>query len=264
MRPHHIMCVQNYIGHGYSKEFCAHMDEVISKLHSNPQIMITDCCDDICIACPENNGGVCSSDNVSKMDDQVAKALNLNASGVYFWEDLARSCKEKIFSTNLFYTICENCQWINICQKQIKSYRFYGWESANIKDQRGLSPKDYYDLLTNAWCIDTCAPRLRKDWSEDNKTLGQCSVTAFLLQDIYGGNVYGIERSGGNFHCFNEVNGCVFDLTSEQFGKEVLDYNNCKEQLREVHFAKEEKKQRYELLKEKLNSLLLSEGFKTL
>ena len=131
-------------------------------------------------------------------------------------------------------------------------YRFYGWETADIKDEKGLTPRDYYDILSEIWCADTCAPRMRHNWTPENKTLGQCSITAFLLQDIYGGKVYGVLRSGGNYHCFNVVGDCVFDLTSEQFGDEVLDYNDCPEQFREVHFAKEEKKERYEYLKEKL------------
>ena len=133
-----------------------------------------------------------------------------------------------------------------------KEYKFYGWEKADVKDERGLTPRDYYDLLEKIWTVETCAPRLRKDWNEGNKTLGQCSITAFLMQDIYGGKVYGIERSSGTFHCFNDVDGCVFDLTSEQFKGEKLDYTDCPEQFREVHFAKEEKKLRYELLKKRL------------
>ncbi|MBQ6576005.1 MAG: hypothetical protein IJL90_07870 [Lachnospiraceae bacterium] len=142
------------------------------------------------------------------------------------------------------------------------NYRFYGWERADIRDERGLTPRDYYDLLENIWTKETCAPRLRKDWSEDNRTLGQCSITAFAMQDIYGGKVYGIERSGGTFHCFNDVDGCIFDLTSEQFKGEKLDYTDCSEQFRKVHFAKEEKRQRYELLKERLEKEL-SEKCKT-
>ena len=41
-------------------------------------------------------------------------------------------------------------------------------------------------------------------------------------------------------------------LTSEQFEGEELCYENNPEQFREVHFAKEEKRQRYELLKKRL------------
>ena len=136
-------------------------------------------------------------------------------------------------------------------------YRFYGWETANVRDAKCLTPRDYYDLLTKVWCAETCAPRMRGNWTENNRTLGQCSITAFLLQDIYGGKVYGVPLGDGNYHCFNDVDGCVFDLTSEQFGNTVLDYTHCPEQERSVHFAKAEKRARYELLKEKLSEAMI-------
>ena len=136
----------------------------------------------------------------------------------------------------------------------MKEYGFYGWETADIKDSNGLTPRDYYDLLSDLWCAETCAPRMRAEWSAHNPTLGQCSITAFLMQDFFGGKVYGILRPGGNYHCFNVVDDCVFDLTSEQFGDEVLNYDNCPEQLREIHFAKEEKRLRYEYLRAQLLS----------
>ena len=131
----------------------------------------------------------------------------------------------------------------------MKIYHFYGHETATVKNKNGLTPRDCYDILSGIWCADTCAPRMRRDWTPDNKTLGQCSITAFLMQDLFGGKVYGIRQSGGNYHCFNAVGDCVFDLTSEQFGNVELDYSDCPEQRREDHFAKEEKRQRYEKLK---------------
>ena len=85
-----------------------------------------------------------------------------------------------------------------------------------------------------------------------NDILGQCSITAFLAQDIFGGKVYGMIRPGGNYHCYNVVDGHCFDLTSEQFGEEKLCYDNNPEQFRDVHFKKEEKRLRYEMLKEEL------------
>ena len=134
----------------------------------------------------------------------------------------------------------------------MSEYHFYGWESADVKDKNGLSPADYYDILSKIWCAETCAPRLRNKWSAENKTMGQCSVTAFLIQDFFGGEVYGILRPGGNYHCFNAVGNCIFDLTSEQFGDEILDYSVCTKQSRETHFANEEKRKRYEYLKAKV------------
>ena len=86
--------------------------------------------------------------------------------------------------------------------------------------------------------------------------MGQCSVTAFLMQDIFGGEVYGILRPGGNYHCFNVVGNCVFDLTSEQFGDEALDYSVCTKQSRSIHFASEEKRKRYEYLKTKTEQVV--------
>jgi len=138
-----------------------------------------------------------------------------------------------------------------------KQYQFYGWEQAIVPaitdEYPGIrTPQDLYDALSEIWCADTCAPRMRADWTAENKTLGQCSITAFLVQDIFGGKVYGILRPGGNYHCYNVVGECVFDLTSEQFGGEVLGYEDNPEQFREVHFAKEEKRLRYEKLKEEL------------
>lgn len=135
----------------------------------------------------------------------------------------------------------------------MKKYNFYGWQNAGaVTDGNGRTLCDYYDFLSGIWCAKTCAPRMRSEWSEENKTLGQCSVTAFALQDIFGGKVYGVPLDDGNFHCFNIIDGIVFDLTSEQFGDTALNYENCPEQFRNVHFAKEEKKKRYEYLKKAL------------
>ncbi len=138
-------------------------------------------------------------------------------------------------------------------------YNFYGWETATITVNNDTypsihTPYDLYDALSEIWSAETCAPRMRNEWSEDNKTLGQCSITAFLAQDIFGGKVYGILRDGGNYHCYNVVGDCCFDLTSEQFKEEAksLVYENNPEQFREIHFAKEEKKLRYEKLKQAL------------
>lgn len=137
------------------------------------------------------------------------------------------------------------------------SYHFFGWEHTDISPINPRyalirSPKDLYDLLSDIWCADTCAPRMRNEWSPANKTLGHCSVTAFLAQDIFGGKVYGVPLPDGNFHCYNVVDGHSFDLTSEQFGNRMLSYAHNPEQLRTTHFSKEEKRHRYELLKKRL------------
>jgi len=113
---------------------------------------------------------------------------------------------------------------------------------------------DLYDALTHVWCAETCAPRMRGDWTRENMTLGQCSVTSFLAQDIFGGEVLGYLLPDGNYHCFNKVGDSTFDLTSAQFPDGVPHLAEPVPQSRETHFAKEEKRLRYELLRERLSA----------
>ena len=141
---------------------------------------------------------------------------------------------------------------------------YYGSEKyggAVLSEGPFRTPDELYSALKPLWRAETCAPRMRNRWTPDNPTWGQCSITAFLTQDLFGGRVFGVPRPDGTVHCFNVVGDCVFDLTSEQFGGEVLDYTDCPEQRREVHFAKAEKKARYECLKAMLEEAAVRKSF---
>ena len=136
-------------------------------------------------------------------------------------------------------------------------YRFYGADSVgdlplNPNYPKTRNPKDLYDAFSKAWCRETCAPRMQPEWSEANMTLGQCSISSLIVQDLYGGEIYGILLPSGAYHCFNKIGDMVFDLTSEQFGDVVLDYSHPVLQSREEHLRSPEKKARYELLKKRL------------
>ena len=133
---------------------------------------------------------------------------------------------------------------------------FYNPQNAKCKPinngyKKIKDPGHLYELLSELWCEQSCAPRLRHLWSPENKTVGQCSITAFLTQDIFGGEVYGVLLEDGAFHCFNVIDDVEFDLTSEQFDK-PLTYTRQYKQDRNTHFSKEEKKKRYEYLKNAL------------
>ena len=138
------------------------------------------------------------------------------------------------------------------------NYDFYGFNKCeNIKPIINIkinNPIDLYNILLEIWSEYTCAPRLRSKWNINKKTVGQCSITAFLVQDIFGGDVYGT-LVGNNLHCFNVIDGITFDLTSSQFDEE-LNYEKSNLQLRDNHFSKQEKYERYLYLKEKLYEYL--------
>ncbi len=105
-----------------------------------------------------------------------------------------------------------------------------------------------YCALFDLWSRKTCATRMQNKWTALNRTLGQCSVTSFLVQDLLGGDVYGTAHEDGSIHCFNVIDNKVYDLTSAQLNK-YENYDNGVLQSREVHFLKEEKYNRYLLLK---------------
>lgn len=142
------------------------------------------------------------------------------------------------------------------------SYNFYGNETAGLvhavnKIYKDIdTPLDLYNRLCKIWCADTCAPRMRHNWTPENKTLGQCSITAFLAQDIFGGEVYAMTTDNGGLHCFNKVDNFIFDLTSEQFGEKakdlVYDLSLLQERESKDHFFKDEKRERYEYIKSRL------------
>lgn len=112
---------------------------------------------------------------------------------------------------------------------------------------------DLYKALKALWNKDTCTPRMQANYSKDNPSLGQCSITAFLVQDIFGGEVYGVDLKDGNYHCYNVIKDTIIDLTSEQF-KEALVYDKKNPQSRDIHFQSDEKYMRYLNLKKLLHS----------
>ena len=89
------------------------------------------------------------------------------------------------------------------------------------------TPDDLYEALLHCWTRETCTARLRNKYSESNKTAGQCAITAFLVQDIFGGEIRELD-TGRGLHCYNVINGVAIDLTSERFADEAakLCYEN--------------------------------------
>ena len=149
-------------------------------------------------------------------------------------------------------------------RKKGLSDMFYGNKHSDLKPANRKyvfvgSLGNFYRLLLGCWRRETFAPRMQEKWSESNPTCGQCSITAFLAQDIFGGEVHGVPLGDGNYHCFNKVGDAVFDLTSEQFDH-PLAYTMDFPQSRETHFAKTEKKERYDILKSSLVQLRASCG----
>jgi hypothetical protein len=84
-------------------------------------------------------------------------------------------------------------------------------------------------LIRASWSDETCDPVDRAGWSPENPSLGQCGVTALVVQDLLGGDllmaeVHHADGSLQGVHYWNRFpHGVEVDLTREQFvGGEVI------------------------------------------
>ena len=119
LRPHHILCIQKFTGHGYNAEFAAHMTSIVSELADKPktQITVTKGCDILCKICPNNICGLCASlEKVDLIDNAVLSICNLSYGENIPWTELARKARKRIFETDEFNNICTCCQWFELCR----------------------------------------------------------------------------------------------------------------------------------------------------
>ena len=138
LRAHHGMCLAFFRGKGYSEDFSSHMGRIKALLEADPEQVIEVICstDDICAACPNNAGGICTSEEkVARYDAGVmARLCPEGAAGKAGSEmaggeltggemakvemtcaEFARLVRERILAAGEREKICGDCQWSEIC-----------------------------------------------------------------------------------------------------------------------------------------------------
>lgn len=108
--------------------------------------------------------------------------------------------------------------------------------------------------LEKAWCRETAHPSYQSQWSADNPSMGQCLVTALIIQDKYGGDIYSC-KVGSNSHFINIINERIIDKTAEQFGgSDKIKYlsGSFRQRARESLLKNKDTRRRYELLKSRI------------
>lgn len=107
--------------------------------------------------------------------------------------------------------------------------------------------------IREAWCRETAHPSYQKDWSEDNPSYGQCCVTALVMQEIIGGDIYECTM-GRRKHFYNVTPDAQFhDFTIDQFPIPRDCTKNVKLRTRESLLQSKDVRERYNLLKTRLN-----------
>ncbi len=117
IRPHHVLCIQNFTGKGYDKDFTNNMKNVITMLNNNPDTLIRlfpeeDC---LCAECPHNFGGCHKKEQVRIIDKKMLDSCGYKSGEVVSWNDVTLKVKSAVFKAGRLREICGSCQWADIC-----------------------------------------------------------------------------------------------------------------------------------------------------
>lgn len=110
-------------------------------------------------------------------------------------------------------------------------------------------------LVAESWDAETSAS---KEWSPENRALGQCAVTACVVQDYLGGEIFNtiatLPDGSIDSHYYNVIDGETVDLTISQFpqgttfapgAEKKKEYDSTREYVLSYRPTKE----RYDILK---------------
>lgn len=104
--------------------------------------------------------------------------------------------------------------------------------------------------LEVVWCAETSA--CPDEWTPEVPSRGQCAVTALIVQDVCGSDLFRVNVDGES-HYFGYLypGNQLVDLTADQFD-DVPDYANGVRRTRDYVLSFPDTERRYLLLKELL------------
>ncbi len=115
LRPHHLLCLRFFAGHGYSPAFVERMTAIQAAASGNRLIELVAGGDLVCEYCP-HFAEVCDSDEKSTAYDQaVLSACGLELNTRYRWSELSALIADRIFANDCFSEICPDCEWAEFC-----------------------------------------------------------------------------------------------------------------------------------------------------
>lgn len=125
LRPHHLLCLQTFVGRGYSEEFVEHMTLVKRQLtdDTHTRIILVSGADDLCAHCPNCVEGQCTSEKPALFDRLVEEKLA--------WLDSSSNPPQAIsgipasihITADTLSECCPGCDWKELCTKVCKSLK---------------------------------------------------------------------------------------------------------------------------------------------
>ena len=120
LRPHHALCLRNYVGKGYNDTFIENMDALHERLSSGEREMVQIILhrDSMCRACPREKDAACEKEDwVQQLDRAIAKKCGLRSGLWISWQELCDIMDEHVFETDIWEKLCAGCEWYDLCKK---------------------------------------------------------------------------------------------------------------------------------------------------
>lgn len=119
LRPHHLLCILNYIGKGYTENFVQNYDGIVHRINGGEtEIKIVDGPDDICAPrlCDVNDTDChCHNNSIIQRDLAALKDLNLSYNQTIFLDNDRVSAMRRDFANGQGRTACLGCEWFELC-----------------------------------------------------------------------------------------------------------------------------------------------------
>jgi hypothetical protein len=117
IRAHNLLCIQGFVGKGYSPGFVANMTAVIASLDDDAEVTVAADPDVLCAACPnlEESGcalhGEGTEEGIVRQDRDVIARLGLAEGEAYRWGEIVSRIAERVAPADLD-DICGSCPWL--------------------------------------------------------------------------------------------------------------------------------------------------------
>ena len=118
LRPHHLLCLLKYTGHGYDERFTDHMNRIAEILKNNPDtaVQIIKGPDELCAMCPNLKRGICvSEEKVRNMDRAASAVMNVRSGNIRVWKELMEKA-QVLFEACKEDAVCKDCSWAELCK----------------------------------------------------------------------------------------------------------------------------------------------------
>ena len=128
LRGHNLLCIQGFVGKGYSPEFVANMTRVIESLGPDTPVTVSATPDVLCSSCPNLADSGCalhgegSEAGIVHQDRDVMGRLEIAEGETIAWSAIVARIAASIEPSDLD-SICGSCPWLplGVCKSGIRA-----------------------------------------------------------------------------------------------------------------------------------------------